>query len=212
MADLERWYTSIPIVTRVWVTLSFLLAAALSFEFVSPFDCYLNIELIKQGEVWRLLTSFIFFGAFDVTFFFSIHFVYQITRRMEEHHYHRRTSRFLLVMIVAALMNIAVGVALQFTFTANAFVETVVYLWSRRNPDEHISLLGIFTVSAPYLPFVMGGLGVMMRARLQEDLAGMFLGHIVWYVEDIAPRILKRPPESLVPTPAVLRALFSDEV
>ena len=41
----------------------------------------------------------------------------------------------------------------------------VVYLWSRRNPDEHLNLLGLFTISASYLAYVLLGFTILLGGR-----------------------------------------------
>lgn len=67
----------------------------------------------------------------------------------------------------------------------------LVYLWSRLNPLVRLSLFGIITITAPYLPFALclfswalssgtgggkgWGLGVIMG-----DAMGLFAGHW-WY-------------------------------
>ncbi|KAF6263578.1 Der1-like family-domain-containing protein [Scenedesmus sp. NREL 46B-D3] len=53
----------LPIITRYYVTLSFLTTAACALEIITPFNVYFNSHLIfKKGEIWRLLTNFFFFG------------------------------------------------------------------------------------------------------------------------------------------------------
>lgn len=67
----------------------------------------------------------------------------------------------------------------------NASPQQLVYLWSRLNPAVRLSLFGIITITAPYLPFALclfswalspsgkgWGLGVIMG-----DALGLVAGH-----------------------------------
>jgi Derlin-2/3 len=83
MQSIEEWYRSLPVVTRTYVTLASLTTAgcalevSLSFfmikqeisskitpltQIITPFNVYFNTKLIMQGQFWRLLTNFFFFG------------------------------------------------------------------------------------------------------------------------------------------------------
>mmetsp|Transcript_10232 Transcript_10232/g.22702 ORF Transcript_10232/g.22702 Transcript_10232/m.22702 type:complete len:80 (-) Transcript_10232:535-774(-) len=59
--DLMSWYMEIPIVSRVYFTLAFATTAACALDFISPFSLYYSAQLIIKGQVWRLLTTYLFF-------------------------------------------------------------------------------------------------------------------------------------------------------
>jgi hypothetical protein len=43
---------------------------------VSPFSLYYNWELVfGQGQIWRLVTSYLFFGVFSIDFLFHMYFL-----------------------------------------------------------------------------------------------------------------------------------------
>eukprot|EP00754_Rhynchopus_humris_P050354 Rhum_TRINITY_DN8918_c0_g1::Rhum_TRINITY_DN8918_c0_g1_i1::g.30636::m.30636/K13989/DERL2_3; Derlin-2/3 len=213
MVALEEMYSAIPVVTRVYITLSALLAAAVSFEFLSPFALYLNYNLVAKGQLWRLLTSFLFFGSFSVQFIFNMHFLYFYSRRLEEHYYHRNTSRFCFMLLFGAAFMLAVSASLDIPFLSNSLVMMILYVWARRNPDEHLSLYGLFTVSVPYMPLLMAMLQYFgFGGSVYSDLIGVAAGHVFWYVEDILPKLVGRERgASLIPTPGFIVSLFPDE-
>ena len=63
--DLSDWYWEIPVITRAYFTASFLITAGTALDFLSPFSLYFNAQLIfTKLEVYRILTSFLFFGQF----------------------------------------------------------------------------------------------------------------------------------------------------
>ena len=65
----------IPIVSRAYLTGAFLTTAACALDVVSPFSLYYNYNAIFfEGEVWRLVTNFFFFGMFGIDFVFHMFF------------------------------------------------------------------------------------------------------------------------------------------
>ena len=51
-----------------------------------------------------------------------------------------------------------------------------VYVWGRRHPYVQLSFLGIFTFTAPYLPWVLLAFSVVLRSSPAIDLLGMVAG------------------------------------
>jgi Derlin-2/3 len=66
----------IPVVSRVYLTGAFLTTAACAVDLISPFSLYFNWDLVfGQGQIWRLVTSYLFFGVFSVDFLFHMYFL-----------------------------------------------------------------------------------------------------------------------------------------
>ena len=69
-------YMEIPIVSRIYLTSAFLTTAGCAMDIISPYNLYFNFDLIFfEGQVWRLFSSFMFFGLFSVDFLFHMYFV-----------------------------------------------------------------------------------------------------------------------------------------
>ncbi|VVT55618.1 uncharacterized protein SAPINGB_P004669 [Magnusiomyces paraingens] len=88
---------------------------------------------------------------------------------------------------------------------------SLVYVWARRHPHEQLSLLGLVAFRAPYLPWIMLGVGVLMDAltgrrqtggsgdggilswiggiQMAVDLAGVFIGHAYFFWSDVLPEM-----------------------
>eukprot|EP01060_Flectonema_neradi_P037088 TRINITY_DN736_c10_g1_i1.p1 TRINITY_DN736_c10_g1~~TRINITY_DN736_c10_g1_i1.p1 ORF type:complete len:217 (+),score=5.82 TRINITY_DN736_c10_g1_i1:93-743(+) len=211
MVEIEQAYFSIPVVTRIYLTLSILTAGAVTFEFLSPLNLYLNFKLVGKGEVWRLITSFVFFDTLSIGFFFHMHFLYFYSRRLEEHFYHRRTARFLYMLLFGSLLMVGMAAVCDIPFLSHSLVTMVLYVWSRRNPDEHLSIYGLVTLSAPYLAYILLALGIIFDHSPISDLIGIAAGHIFWYFEDILPKLIGRNKE-IIPTPGFLQLLFPHEI
>jgi Derlin-2/3 len=63
-------------------------------------------------------------------------------------------------------------------FLGSILSSTLVYIWSRKHPDVQLSFLGLFIFKAPWLPWVMIGLSVVMHGNWPKDeLCGIAVGH-----------------------------------
>ena len=70
---IQQMFAEVPPVTRAWVLGSIAVTAACYFEFLNPLDLYLSWKLVWRGQVWRLASPFLFFGAqFNLEFFFQM--------------------------------------------------------------------------------------------------------------------------------------------
>jgi len=77
--DLMGWYMEIPLVSRLYLTGAFLTTAACAVDIISPFSLYFSWDLVfTQGQIWRLVTSYLFFGVFSVDFLFHMYFLVSV--------------------------------------------------------------------------------------------------------------------------------------
>ncbi|KAK6625142.1 hypothetical protein RUM43_005433 [Polyplax serrata] len=101
-------YLQIPVVTRAYTTACVITTVAVQLELVSPFQLYFNPTLIfHQYQVWRLITTFLFFGAIGFTFFFNIIFTYRYCRMLEEGSFRGRTADFIMMFMFGGISMIA---------------------------------------------------------------------------------------------------------
>jgi Der1-like family len=80
-------------------------------------------------------------------------------------------------------------VNLPFLSSPLAFVP--IYLWSRRHPSTPISLFGLFTISAPYLPVALVAFSWVLNGTWKAaagDLLGCAVGHVSWFLRDVWSR------------------------
>jgi Derlin-2/3 len=60
----------------------------------------------------------------------------------------------------------------------SSLVFMLVYLWSRNFPTGNVSLMGVVTIQAFYMPFALLGLSFIMGGNWLSDLLGIFAGHL----------------------------------
>lgn len=189
--DMLGWYLEIPIVSRTYLTGAFLTTAACAIDVISPFSLYYNANLIFiKGQVWRLVTTFLFFGMFSIDFLFHMYFLVRYCRMLEEGDYRGRTAHFIVfILFGVSIMTLLVGPWVSVHFLGSSLTFMMVYVWGRRNEDVRMSFLGIFPFTAPYLPWVMLAFSVLLGNSPTIDAIGILVGHTYYFLEYVYPVI-----------------------
>uniref|UniRef100_A0A665TDK4 Derlin n=1 Tax=Echeneis naucrates TaxID=173247 RepID=A0A665TDK4_ECHNA len=102
---LQQEYLQIPVVTRAYTTACVLTTAAVQLEIITPFQLYFNPDLILRNyQVWRLITNFLFFGPVGFNFLFNMIFLYRYCRMLEEGSFRGRTADFVFMFLFGGLL------------------------------------------------------------------------------------------------------------
>ena len=110
-------YLEMPPVTRAYTTACVLTTLAVQLEIVSPFQLYYNPLLIARNyQLWRLVTTFLFFGTFGFNFFFNMIFTYRYCRMLEENSFRGRTADFVMMFIFGSLCMILFAFVVNLLF------------------------------------------------------------------------------------------------
>lgn len=76
-----------------------------SFQVKGCFKPNILLPLIKSNyflQLWRLVTSFCFFGTFGFSFLFNMIFTYRYCRMLEEGSFRNRTADFVFMFVIGA--------------------------------------------------------------------------------------------------------------
>ncbi|KAJ8599848.1 hypothetical protein CTAYLR_005599 [Chrysophaeum taylorii] len=212
VADPWSWYAEIPIVSRLYLTASFLTTAACALDLVSPFSLYYDFSLIfRKGQAWRLVSNFFFFGMFSLDFLFHMYFLVRYCRLLEEGEFRGRTQDFVCMLVFGAALMLLAAPFLAVHFLGSSLAFMMVYVWGRRNEHVRMSFLGLFPFTAPYLPWVMLAFSVLLGNPATTDLVGIACGHAYYYLEYVYPvvaAIRGWTPRRILAAPAFLTHIF----
>ncbi|ORX73383.1 Der1-like protein [Linderina pennispora] len=212
-SPLEQWYFQIPPVTRYYITAVCLLTVATQLGWLGWFQLFYNYEYaFHKAQYWRLLTTFLYFGNFSLDWLLNMYFVIQYSRDLEEGSYLNRPADFFWLLILVCSSLLGMASLLDISFLASPLNFTLTYIWARQYSYMNISFLGLFTFSAPYLPWVMAGFSSLVGNRWPvSDLVGIFVGHIFWFFEEEWPRRPESQGRRVLRAPRALCRLFHQD-
>jgi Derlin-2/3 len=212
--DPLSWYLGIPLVSRLYLTLSFLTTAACALDLVSPFALYFNWKLVVRGEVWRLLSNFFFFGMFNLDFLFHMYFLLRYCRLLEEGtEFRGKTADFVTMVVFGAVLMSVIAPHTKVQFLGSSLTFMMVYVWGqmRSNSGQRMMLLGILPFTAPYLPWVLLSFSLLLGHSAMVDVIGIAVGHSYFYLKFVLPEIAEirgwRCRQFLI-TPGLLHYIF----
>eukprot|EP00762_Andalucia_godoyi_P000160 ANDGO_02291.mRNA.1 Derlin-2 len=208
----EQWYKAIPPVTRFYMTACFVVSVLCTLEVINPLRLSLNISAIRnKHEWWRIFTNFFYFQNLGINFLFHMHFIYLYFNRLEEDHFHRNSADFFMMLLFGSTMLLILAPFLPYmVFLSFPLVFMGLYIWSRKNPMAQMAFWGVFTFSAPYLPWVLLSVSILFGGIENGivDLLGIFIGHIYYYFTDIYPLLTGH---NVLRTPRFIKRLFGQD-
>jgi len=187
-----------------------LTTAACALDLLSPFALYFSLPMIwYKHQYWRLVTNFFFFGAnFSLDFLFHMFFLVRYCRALEEGSFRGRTADFFFLILFGATLMTLVAPLVNLHFLGSSLTFMMVYIWARRNPFARMNFLGLFTFTAPYLPWVLLSFSFLLGNNGLVDMVGICVGHLYYFCEDVYPLMLPSR-KRLLKTPHILELLFT---
>ncbi|KAF4663603.1 hypothetical protein FOZ61_001505 [Perkinsus olseni] len=198
---------NIPPVTKGMLCISFGLMAACTLEFISPFSLYFNWEMVwEHGQWWRLFTCFLFYGDLGVGFMWNVYVMYFYCSQLEEVVFRQRSGDFVYMLLVSMFMLLGLSFLTGHfsNFYSGAIIDVMTYVWARRNPGARVHVIA-FTVKAPYLPWILAGISLIMGGQLADHLQGILAGHIYYFFTDVYPRMPTSHGLQVLKTPKFLK-------
>ncbi|KAL1918076.1 uncharacterized protein VTP21DRAFT_3342 [Calcarisporiella thermophila] len=209
---IERFYYDIPPITRAWVTGAVVISLLEHLQIINKYQLYYRYHLVfEQYEVWRLITTFLFFGKFSIDFVFHMFFLVRHSGMLEEESFRHRRADFLYLIFFASSLLLLIAPIARLDHLAAPLSSTLVYIWARRNPFIRMSFLGLFIFTAPYLPWVLVSFSVLFQHEFPKgELAGIAIGHIYYFLEDVWPRDPASGGKRWLETPVLVKRLFGE--
>lgn len=209
MSSPAEYYKSLPPISKAFGTLCLVFTTAYQIQLISPqFIALLYGRAFYQFELWRLLTNFFFLGPFSVNFGIRLLMIARYGVQLENGPFQRRTADFLWMMIFGAFTLLALSAIpwLWSPFLGVSLVFMLLYVWSREYPNANISLYGLVTLKAFYLPWSMLAMDVIFGSSILPDLLGIFAGHLYYFLTVLHPLAGGR---NMLKTPLLIRKLVS---
>jgi hypothetical protein len=125
IADFLQWYRERNLVTKVFLTVSFLLALSTTSLFGwNPRSFYYTYySAIEMGEIWRTVTALFFLGRFDLSYFLQAYLSYLILYYTEKDLFKRQDwADYLMLTLFIYLFIFIFASAFDIYFLAEPFL------------------------------------------------------------------------------------------
>ncbi|PIA16030.1 DER1-domain-containing protein [Coemansia reversa NRRL 1564] len=211
---LEEWYLQLPVFTRVYTTGIVVLTLALQMEWVTPFQLFHNNHnTFGRGEYWRLLTTFLFLGGFSLDWMLNIYFIVRYCRDLEEGSYLNRPADFIWMIILMCATLLTLSPYLGVPFLGDLLISSLTYMWSRHYSYLFINIMGLFTTSAAYLPWILLAFSSLIENRWPTgDLVAIAIGHVFWFLSEEWPQRVESGGIRLLRAPRILCRAFHQDI
>ncbi|EPQ26137.1 uncharacterized protein PFL1_06345 [Pseudozyma flocculosa PF-1] len=210
---------SLPPITAIWGGLA-VGAALLEYTYtITSFQLFYTPSLVfHKLEVWRLLTTFVYFGNFSIDFLFHLFFFMRYSRMLEEDAAGTRSrggrATYVYMLLVCATLLVLLSPIVGLPFLGSPLAFVLVYVWSRRNRHVRLGLFGILVITAPYLPWSLAAFGWLINGDIKAvigDLVGIAVGHFYYFFVDVWPREYKSGGRNHLRTPEILVRLIDGD-
>jgi len=172
----------IPPVTRTLLAATLAVSGSVILQLVSPYKVLFVWKFVKQGQIWRIPTSF-FLGGSGIAFLIDVVMLFRNSDALETIWYKRRSADYAWQLLLVSGVILALNIPLETFIHYRALLMSLTYLTSRLNPEAPMSIFGLITIKALYFPFALLGMDVLMGgpAAAIVSLTGIVAGH-VWYM------------------------------
>lgn len=132
---------------------------------------------------------------------------------LEESSFANRKADYFWLLLLSSIMLLALSPLVNLPFLSSPLAFVPIYLWSRRHPSTPISLFGLVTITAPYLPLALVAVAWVVNGTWKAaaaDLVGCAVGHVGWFLRDVWTREMIGGPTFFSEAPDALKRLFGD--
>jgi Derlin-2/3 len=132
---------------------------------------------------------------------------------LEESSFANRKADYFWLLFLSSLMLLGLSPLFNLPFLSSPLAYVPIYFWSRRHPSTPISLFGLLTITAPYLPFALVAFSWVLSGTWRaaaSDLVGCAVGHVGWFIRDVWTREMVGGSTIFSEAPEPLKRLFGD--
>ncbi|KAH3666745.1 hypothetical protein OGAPHI_003194 [Ogataea philodendri] len=196
-----QWLMEVPVVTRCYTIGIVGVSLLESAGYVTERDLVYTFEdVFVRGQVWRLLTSILYFGPFTWDSILGLYMTVRYSQNLEQSFYQTRHYIWCLAFLSTGLIIFSTLVHPLYKI-GTYLVDTLLYIYSRRNPTQALQLMGLYRFDSLYLPqvffclAVLGsqsqsmGIRLMQSSSIVELIIGYLWGHVYLFLVDVWPKL-----------------------
>ncbi|XP_063218216.1 derlin-1 [Bacillus rossius redtenbacheri] len=211
MSDIGEWFKSVPLFTRYWFALSIGFSLVARLGIVNPYYLYLVPDLfIQKFQIWRPVTAVFYYPmsppGVGFHFLSNLYFLYHYSRNLETGLFDGRPADYCFMLVFCWLCSLVVSMLADLLLLMDQMVMCVLYVWCQLNKDVIVSFWFGTQFKAVYLPWVLVGVYFIMGRGGLQELIGILVGHLYFFLMFKYPQEMGGP--SLLSTPSILYKYF----
>jgi len=206
MAELQQWWDSLPPVTKVLFAGGFAVTLAAGFGILNPGWLILDFTAVYRGfEIWRLITAFLYHGKLGFPFLVTMLWLVQYGASLEKETFAGDTADMLFFVLFNSILLFIPGYLLDFKILSKALILSMIYYWSRKNPDVQMTFFFGIRFKAIYFPWVLVAFNVLLGGSPIQEIMGIIVCHVYFFLMDVLPA---QQGHAVLKTPEILKYYF----
>lgn len=191
-----------PKITKILILSSFSTSLLIWTGLATNLDIYLNFSLvIKKFQIWRLLTTFLYFGEFNLNLILHMYIFFRDSKILEKKVFHGSAADYLYFLLFCMLFLLFLSPFTQSIFLSSSLNFAMMYYWGRKSKMTNVEFMGVFTFRAPYLCIFYLMISFLLGYEYKELIYGIIVGHVYFFGKEILPRIKGVKGLKLLETP-----------
>lgn len=188
MREVLDWFNWTPGITKILVVLPLFIEL-----FVGPLPLYLDFDLIRSGQWYRMITCFFLFhpAATSMGKMFDLYNVYRASNLLAVRKFKNVADYlFYFVVIEALMLNLLyLFDGIYYPFQFSSLLTALMFTESRVSKGTRVQFL-FFDLKAEHLPLVSIAMGIL-DSDLRQTFLGMFAGYAYCCLEnkDLGPAV-----------------------
>nr|CCC95817.1 unnamed protein product [Trypanosoma congolense IL3000] len=182
----ESWIEGLCPITRFILMSAVFLSAVVTLQVQSFTYVMLDFSTITSLQIWRPFTSALFFGRFSFPWFISMAMFVSYLKYNEEYDFQGKPADFawMLLFIICGLS--VGGLLLGLPIVSGGLLMALCWIFCKRHPQVRMTLYS-FEFNATPFPWVLVVFHFMLGQSIMEDLLGIFVGHMFFFMHDLMP-------------------------
>ncbi|CAK9295226.1 unnamed protein product [Gordionus sp. m RMFG-2023] len=212
--DIMDWFKGIPLITRIWFSLSIIIPLAGRIGLLNPYYMILLYEpTIKHFQLWRPITALLYYPISPATGFhylLLLYFLYNYSVQLETGTYDRRPADYLYMLMFNWLSLVIIGLLSRVMLLLDPMVLSMLYIWCQLNKDVIVSFWFGTQFKAIYLPWVLAAFNMILQGSAMSEILGILVGHLYFFLKFKYPQ--EMGGRSFLETPNILYKYLPNRV
>lgn len=194
-----------PRVTRILILAISFISLLVYLGILHPHQLIYSRYHLPTFQFYRLFTSFLYFGNLSVEVALHILFFFRYSSMLEESC--SKTSDYFYLLCIIFLVLSLLSSIYYIPLLGPALSSTITYIWTRRNPQAVVQIMGFISFYAFYLPFLVPMFTLILEGKISiDELIGLLVGHLVFFLKDVYPSL----GSDILATPCWCHWLFNE--